>query len=112
MYLLHEPVEMRPLSGSERQAVVEQVHEMGLASTHAAPEVEPAHGISPAAAVTPQRGNYAAQGAWLFALGQPAPEVLQFEDRFLLRKIMYEARPLELRPVAFERACGHEGGPT
>jgi hypothetical protein len=45
MHGLHESVEMRTLLGRERQAVVQDIHEHGLAAADAAPQINATHPV-------------------------------------------------------------------
>ena len=52
VYAAHEAVKMHPHLGLKRQRVKKQVHQVGLAAPHPAPEVKPALWRTPGCAPT------------------------------------------------------------
>ena len=95
MHPLHETVEVYPALVGKGQAVVEGIHQVGLAPANTAPEVQAALGLQrQAAPALPPAAAGARAGQ------QTIVESLQEMHRVLLGRIVGESLPREIRLIA------------
>ncbi len=84
MHVVHHAVEVDALLPLDVEALEEQVHEEGLATTDAAPDVETAHGL-----VGPAAAEHLAQHAASRRLSyQTRPQVFEPRDQVELRGVL------------------------
>src|SRR5690606_32265764 len=95
---LHEAVEVGAHLALDRQRIEEGVDQIGLATPHTAPEIEPLDRGAALAAKQPQQSHPARRPGG----DDVVVEALQMPDGVFLRGIMEEIRTLEVRLIAFE----------
>jgi hypothetical protein len=103
MNLLHETMEMGSPLGGQRQAFIEQVHQVSLAPAYATPEIEALRAIIPLSLSRQLLTQSAPETLLLaFCLDQfPVQAVKQLNDPQLLI-VLTNFAPIEVLPVALK----------
>ena len=110
VHLVHEAVEMYPPRLPGRQAPEEQIHEEGLAATHAAPEVQSAHRRARRGHSECAQRPREKRRATLRRLAETPPQRIEPLDHGELRDILLKPSLVELGTVALEHGRRRRAG--